>query len=129
MPGARGPEAVVEEFSRGYRAARYDAVYDLYSEESEIKKGYSKNAYTSRMRSTAQRTKMEIRGSKIAGSEVRGDTARVTLMSTTKSIVGEWRMEEEFWLKMEKGAWRILKIDKVRQWPAEDGGTGVRGRM
>lgn len=123
------PESVVEEFSRGYRAKRYDKVYDLYSNNSEIRKNYSRTAYSSRMRNTAQRTKMEIKDSKLAGSEVREDTARVTLISTTKSIVGEWHMEEEFTLKREEGKWKIVGIAKVRQWPLKQGGTSVRGGM
>ena len=129
MSGTRGPEARVEEFSRGYRAGRYEDVYDLYSEGSEIKKGYSRHAYASNMRNAAKRTKMEIRESKLAGSKLEGETARVTLLSRTASIVGEWYVEEEFTLKKEDGEWKILTVAKVRQWPVRQGGTSVRGTV
>lgn len=129
MPRKLAPESVVEEFSRGYRAKDFGRVYDLYSDESEIRKNYSKQAFTSRMRTTVQRTKMEIQSSKIAGSEISGDSARITLLTTTKSIVGEWHVEEEFTLKREGDQWRIVDVTKVRQWPLRQGGTSTRGRM
>ncbi len=129
MNRAASPDSVVEEFSRGYRAKRFDRIYDLFSKESEIRKSYTRDAYDSRMRSTVARTKMDIQESKMAGSHVMGDTAAVTLISTTKSIVGAWHMEEEFSLKREDGEWRIVNIAKVRQWPLKGGSSAVRGRM
>ena len=129
MPAVTEAQKVVEQFSRNYRAGRYDAVYDLYSTDSEVRRDYSRETYSSRMRSTAMRTKMEIKESKVVGSEMQGDNARVTLLSTTKSIVGEWYLEEEFTLRIESGSWKILSMSKVRQWPLRQGGTSVRGRM
>jgi hypothetical protein len=129
MSATGEPERLVERFSRGYRAGRYAEVYDLFSEESEIRRAYTRESYASRMRSTAQRTKMAIKESKIGTSELTGNTARVTLLSVTNSIVGQWHMEEEFTLRKEAGGWKILGIAKMRQWPIKGGGTAVRGRM
>jgi hypothetical protein len=129
MPIAGKPEAVVNKFARGYRAGRYAEIYDLYSEKSEIRSKYSRTAYSSRMRITAKRTKMEIQEAHVAGSEVQDDRARVTLISTTKSIVGEWHVEEQFTLIREDGDWKILDVKKVRQWPSKEGGTSTRGRL
>jgi len=123
------PQKVVEQFSRNYRIGRYDIVYDLYSVDSEFRKNFTKETFSSRMRSTAQRTKMEIKESKIVGSEVRGENARIVLLSTTKSIVGEWHVEEEFTLRKEPGGWKILSMSKARQWPLKQGGTSTRGMM
>ncbi len=126
MPTAGSPESVVEAFARAYRAKRYDEIYDLYASDSEIRKNFTKESYSSRMRSTAQRTKMEVQDAKVAGCYVLGETARVVLTSTTRSIVGDWHLEEEFDLKREAGNWRITNILKLRQWPAKQGGVGFR---
>jgi hypothetical protein len=123
------PQKVVEQFSRNYRMGRYDVVYDLYSQDSEFRRNFSKETFSSRMRSTAARTKMEIREAKIVGSEVQGDNARIVLLSTTKSIVGEWYVEEEFNLRREPGGWKIVSVSKARQWPLKQGGTSTRGKM
>ncbi len=124
------PEQLVERFSRAYRAKRFEDVYEMYSESSEIRRGIDKKHYVSKMRSAVLRTKMEILEAKVASSSAQGDVAKVTLLSTTKSIVGQWHVEEEFILKREGSEWRIASTTKVRQWPA--GGrnaSGVRGRM
>ena len=126
MSRSGGPESIVEAFARAYRAKRYDEIYDLYASDSEIRKAFTKESYTSRMRNTALRTKMEIQEARITGSYVLGDTARVVLTSTTRSIVGDWHLEEEFDLKRETGNWRIANILKLRQWPFKQGGVGVR---
>ncbi len=127
MSRSGGPESIVEAFARAYRAKRYDEIYDLYAGDSEIRKTFTKESYSSRMRSTTLRTKMEIQEARIAGSYVMGDTARVVLSSTTRSIVGDWHLEEEFDLKREAGNWRIANILKLRQWPLKQGGVSVRG--
>ncbi len=129
MSRTPSPEQVIEKFARGYRRGDYSGIYNLYSKRSDIKKKFSKQAYSSKMRTTAKRTQMEIEESHVAGSQVSGGKARVTLVSKTKSIVGEWHMEEQFTLVQEDGSWRILEMKKVRQWPVGERGTATKGRM